>query len=167
MSVAGSTSAAGGSAPGASRVRWFSGRSMLLHLALLVWIPGCFVAMWWQITVGLAGNPLGWLYAIEWPVFAILGAVGWWQLIHDDEETVRARRWTMSRAKVGPAPAEEGTGSSNTHEPAAPVFDEGALRSIERAEEEDEELAAYNAYLARLATSGEAKTWRNPTGADR
>jgi hypothetical protein len=140
---------------------------MLLHLALLIWIPGCFVAMWWQITVGLAGNPLGWLYAIEWPVFAILGAVGWWQLVHDDEETVRARRWRAGRANGAAAPAEEDTGTAADAEPVAPVFDAAALRSIERAEKEDEELAAYNAYLARLATSGEAKTWRNPTGGDR
>ena len=53
-------------------IRWFSGRALLLHLALLVWFPGCLVAMWWQVTVALAGNALGWLYAIEWPVRAEL-----------------------------------------------------------------------------------------------
>lgn len=135
--------------------RWFSRRALLLHLALLIWFPGCLVAMWWQFTVALAGNPLGWLYAIEWPVFALIGVAAWWQLIHDDPETVRARRTRRSKAPL-----------LEPEEQPEPAFDTAAMRAIHNAEQTDEELAAYNAYLARLSSSGGRKTWRNPTGAD-
>jgi hypothetical protein len=176
------------STPARAPVRWFSRRAVLLHVALVVWFPGCFVAMWWQITVALAGNALGWLYAIEWPVFAVFGVIGWWQLVHDDEQTVRARRWAIRTVPPGrtlpvvgtPSPAEPATeprmpvgtalGQHETEsEPVsqAQPFEPAAIRAIHHAEEDDEELAAYNAYLARLATGGERKTWRNPTGADR
>lgn len=153
--------------------RWLSGRALLLHVALLIWFPGCLVAMWWQVTVALGGNSLGWLYAIEWPVFAVLGVFGWWQLIHDDEETIKARKW-RGRGVAPPAAGATPTAATPTAAAAAasveepePAFDARAIRSIHRAEEEDEQLAAYNAYLARLAGKGTAKTWRNPTGADR
>src|SRR5579872_5199445 len=103
--------------------RWFSGRAFLLHVALLVWFPGCLVAMWWQVTVALAGNALGWLYAIEWPVFAILGVFGWWQLIHDDEETVRARRW-RGRGVATAVASVDGDGDLDAElPPVAPPFD--------------------------------------------
>jgi hypothetical protein len=150
-------------APSSQGVRWFSRRAILFHLALLIWFPGCLLAMWWQVTVALAGNALGWLYAIEWPVFALAGVIGWWQVLHDDEQTVGRRR----AARSAPAPTSPGVGEEATLEAQeqAPAFDPQAMEAIHRAEEHDEELAAYNAYLASLATTGSRKTWRNPTGA--
>jgi hypothetical protein len=161
--------------PARRRVRWFSRRAILLHLAVIVWFPGCFVAMWWQVTVALGGNALGWLYAIEWPVFAVFGVIGWWQLVHDDEQTVRARRWGVRTSS--PASEVKTAVADNAPAPAAVTevelpgplqpFEPAAIRAIHRAEQEDDELAAYNAYLARLATTGGRKSWRHPTGADR
>jgi hypothetical protein len=169
--------------PARRRVRWFSRRAVLLHLAVIIWFPGCFVAMWWQVTVALGGNALGWLYAIEWPVFAVFGVIGWWQLVHDDEQTVRARRWMVRTSASASASASEvraaapaattatatATAAATEVEPSGPLqpFEPAAIRAIHRAEEEDDELAAYNAYLARLATTGGRKSWRHPTGADR
>jgi hypothetical protein len=162
------------------RVRWFSRRSLLLHLAVLVWVPGCAVAAWWQVTIAMAGNALGWLYAVEWPVFAVLGVLGWWQLVHDDPAEVAKRRLARRRKPSGASPpaasegavGEPGTGEPGTGEPSAagerpqgaPALSPGNVAAIVAAEDRDEELAAYNAYLASLAVTGRRKTWRDPTG---
>jgi len=72
--------------------RWLSPRALLLHLAIAVFAPGCLVAGWWQATRALSGNGLSWFYSVEWPVFAVLGVVGWWQLVHEEPEVRRARK---------------------------------------------------------------------------
>lgn len=109
----------------------------------MVVTPGCLMAGWWQIHVALSGNALSYLYSVEWPVFAVFAVVGWWHLIHDDPETVGARG--LQRAR----------GAS---EPSAPVD----VPVVRRRQDEDEELAAYNDYLAALAASDRQKTWRHP-----
>lgn len=65
---------------------------MLFHLLLLIVVPGCWLACWWQATRAESGNFLSWAYAIEWPIFSIIAIVGWWQLIHEDPLEVEARR---------------------------------------------------------------------------
>jgi hypothetical protein len=117
-----------------------------LHAAVLIWTPGCLVAGWWQVTRALGGNPLSYLYSVEWPVFALVGIWGWWSLIHTDPETVGARaQRTEVAERAKRAAASGGTGSE------APQ---------RRTEEEDAELAAYNDRLAALSASGSTKTWR-------
>lgn len=135
------------------RDRWLSQRAVLLHLAVIVWVPGCLVAAWWQVNVAMSGNSLGWAYAVEWPIFSVLGVVAWWQLLHDDPETVGARGLKRAR-QVAEAQAAASASGSPAPRPV-PV----------EAGEWDEGLAAYNAYLAALDQRGTAKTWRNPTGA--
>ena len=117
-----------------------------MHLALLVWVPGCVVACRWQIGVAESGNSLGWAYAVMWPCFAVFGTVVWWQFIHDDPATVGARGLRRLRR------ADEAG--------AAVVADADVDDAIEQAESEDPELASYNAYLARLARDEPSKTWR-------
>ena len=121
--------------------RWLSRRALALHLAMVVWVPGCLVAGWWQVTRALDGNGLSYLYSVEWPIFALVGVWMWWSLIHTDPETVGARaqrRMEAARAKAGipPAIAER------------------------RREDEDPELAAYNDRLAELAAEDRPKTRR-------
>jgi hypothetical protein len=118
------------------------------------------VAAWWQVTIAMSGNSLGWVYAVEWPVFAVLGVVGWWQLIHDDPETVRARRAPRRQRAAGTEAAKV----MDVDPAAGGGID---IEAIHEAETTDDELAAYNAYLARLAAAGRAKTWRDPTGSAR
>lgn len=106
------------------RERWLSKRALVLHLALVVWFPGCLVAFWWQVHRALGGNGLSYLYSAEWPLFALAGVWVWWQLVH----TV-------------PGPSAAAT----PEQPVPPV---------RRREVEDPELAAYNDRLARLAAEG-------------
>jgi DNA-binding transcriptional regulator of glucitol operon len=121
--------------------RWLSRRALALHLAVVVWVPGCLAAGWWQVTRALDGNGLSYLYSVEWPVFALVGIWMWWSLIHTDPETVGVRaqrRMQLARAKAGIAPA-----AAERHR-----------------EDEDPELAAYNDRLAELAAQDRPKTWR-------
>ncbi len=104
------------------------------------------MAAWWQVTVALAGNSLGYLYSVEWPVFAIFGVVAWWHAIHDDPSDVGAQALRKARAVT---PSAEFSAAQERSE------------IVRRRAEEDAELAAYNDYLQELARRNRPKTWRN------
>ena len=126
------------------RRRWTTRRSIVAHGALAVWVPGCSVAAWWQIGIAESGDSLGWVYSVMWPCFALFGIVFWWFLIHDDPDTL-GRRGLRRTPGTGGDPATTDTAQRVR---AAQVAQAEALA---RAEAEDPELAAYNAYLAALA----------------
>ena len=130
--------------PPAAR-RWSSRRALIAHGVLVIWVPGCAVACWWQVTVALSGDDLGWVYTFMWPAFAVFGAVLWWHLVHDDPDTVGARGLRRLREQ---APTDSSPSQSASDD------------VIARAEAEDAELAAYNAYLAELQRGPQTKTWR-------
>jgi hypothetical protein len=135
--------------------RWFSRRALVLHLVVLIVVPGCLVACWWQVHVALAGNALGWLYSVEWPVFAVFAVVFWWYLIHDDP-AARAASMAAAPDTSTSSPAGQADAGKPVPAPSAPP--------VRHLEDEDEELRAYNDYLASLAAHSSRKTWRNPSG---
>jgi hypothetical protein len=159
------------------RQRWLSGRALRLHVALLVWFPGCLIAGWWQVNRAFDGNGLSYLYSVEWPVFALVGVWAWWALLHTDPETVGRRAQERMAAAgqdgrdagatgvpaadgaptAGDAAAATGGAATGAGSEAA-----GATRSqpVRRREEEDEALAAYNDRLAELASRG-PQGWRH------
>ena len=140
---------------GFERRRWYTRRALLAHVAVIIWIPGCAVACWWQVGVALSGDSLGWIYSVMWPAFAVFGTVFWWYFIHDDPDTVGRR----GLRRLQRAAATDGGGlPASVGEGAAPD-DDGDVPSA-RAEDEDPELAAYNAYLAALAQEDRPKSWR-------
>jgi hypothetical protein len=119
---------------------WLSPRSLSLHLLLVVWVAGCGLAAWWQVDRALAGNQYSYLYAVEWPAFAVAGIFGWWALLH--------------------------TRPASDEERAARRAREAQLREAAQAERrdranEDPELAAYNDHLAELASANRRKGWRH------
>ena len=128
------------------RERWFSQRALLAHLALVVVVPGCFVAAWWQATRAMSGNDLSWLYATEWPGIAAFAGYVWWTLIHDDPDSHGARGLARLRRSAA--------ASGRPLPPEAPP-------RVVVSDEEDPKLAAYNRYLASLAASPRRKTWRH------
>jgi len=107
---------------------------------LVVWVVGCGLAAWWQVGRAIGGNQYSYLYAVEWPVFAVAGIFGWWALLHTEPPTEAARE------------------ERRAHEQRlrAAVQTEKRDRATE-----DPELAAYNDHLAELATSDRRKTWRH------
>ena len=85
--------------PRERRGRWTTKRSLVAHAVLLIWLPGCSVATWWQIGVAESGDSLGWVYAVMWPAFAVFGIVFWWFLIHDDPDTLGRRALRQVQAE--------------------------------------------------------------------
>jgi DNA-binding transcriptional regulator of glucitol operon len=136
------------------RERWLSRRAVFLHLGFLLFVPFCILATWWQITRAEDGNGLSYLYTFEWPVFAALGVYFWWQFLHTDYDAVGLRG--MRKNAAVPLPSEEAAAPVAAAAPSAPV-----ARAVPSDEDVDPELAAYNARLAALSTSG-VKTWRKP-----
>ena len=126
--------------------RWTSRRALVAHAVILVWVPGCVLACWWQVTVALSGDELGWVYTFMWPVFALFSLVLWWSIIHDDPDTVGARGLErLRREQESAAPPAPRAGAPDPGQQTVVPDD-----AIARAEAEDAELAAYNAYLAEL-----------------
>jgi hypothetical protein len=80
--------------------RWLCPRALLLHLALAAITAGCLIAGWWQVHRAMAGNALSYLYSIEWPAFAVIAGIGWWQMVHDTEEDIAARRAYHASVRV-------------------------------------------------------------------
>ena len=129
------------------RRRWFTTRSVFAHVALAVWVPGCILACWWQVGIGLSGDSLGWVYSVMWPCFALFGTVFWWHFVHDDPDTVGRR----GLRQLQQASANRAVGLDG---------DEPDDRAIAQAEADDPELAAYNAYLAALTREDRPSSWR-------
>jgi len=108
------------------------------HLLMVVSFWGMLWLGDWQLHRALGGNGLSWAYTFEWPLFAIFAVVFWARTIRDE---FRIRR------NGGEIPVDADAVSAVRNLPAglgvvqveAPADDAG-----------DEELAKYNAYLARL-----------------
>ena len=86
---------------------------------------------WWQYQRAMEGNDRSWGYTFEWPLFAIFAVVFWIKTIRDEVHPPAPTTWQ--------------------EEAGLPV---GARQRGDAGEpdgEEDGDLIAYNAYLARLA----------------
>ena len=90
---------------------------------------------YWQFHRAMAGNGLSWAYTFEWPLFAGFAIVFWARTIRDEFRIKRG-----GDALTATATAEDllpaGIGVRQVETPA----DDAS----------DDELARYNAYLARL-----------------
>ncbi len=137
------------------RERWLSGRAVALHVAVLVAVPACTIAAWWQINRAQDGNQLSYLYSVMWPVFGLLAIIFWWMLIHTDYDAVGLRGMRRQQAAQHDATAPLTNGVATSSAPT-PNLSEVPVSS---AAEDDPELAAYNERLADLAAQG-PKTWR-------
>ena len=174
--------------------RWFRKRALVYHVLVLILAPGCLWAGWWQIHRAESGNTLSYLYAVEWPIFAVLSIIGWWQLIHEDPAAVESRKVERARRAVErgpfiPPPAEAESGFYHSLETPhreslgqaggggydvvrrlTPDDGAGALDRLGPWTAPDDEpvathaLSSYNAYLARLSAGGGRKSWRDPHG---
>jgi hypothetical protein len=100
-------------------------------VAVVLWVAGCVGASVWQVGRAIQGHTLSDLYSFEWPIFAVLGVVGWWSLLHVDDTT-----------EIRPAEREVVEELHRT---------EAALaRDIDR-DDEDATLREYNDHLEQLA----------------
>ena len=100
---------------------------------MLLVVPIFLALFVWQVRRVREGNTLSWAYVFEWPFFTGYAIYLWWRLVHDQPglddhgtrvDTARTSAIGSKGAGVEPTPEER---------------------------EADEELAAYNRYLAELA----------------
>jgi DNA-binding transcriptional regulator of glucitol operon len=118
------------------RPRWLG-----WHVLMVVAFWGMLWLGDWQFHRALAGNSLSWAYTFEWPLFAGFAVVFWAKTIRDE---FRIRRGEMPDPRAVAAAAES--------LPAGVAGAVQAVGAVQAAgpEDEDSELSAYNAYLARL-----------------
>jgi hypothetical protein len=117
------------------RPRWLG-----WHLLMVVSFLGMLWMGDWQFHRALSGNGLSWAYTFEWPLFAGFAVVFWARTIRDE---FRIRRGEMPDPRAVEA-------ESLPAGVAGAVQVAGSVQSLAGAADEDEELSAYNAYLARL-----------------
>jgi hypothetical protein len=107
------------------------------HVLMVVSFWGMLWLGDWQLHRALAGNGLSWAYTFEWPLFAGFAVVFWAKTIRD-EFYIRTGKVPDPRVAAD-MPAESAL-------PAGL----GTGQAVGDPDETDEELAKYNAYLARL-----------------
>jgi hypothetical protein len=120
--------------------RFVSLRWLGLHAAMVLIVVGFLALGWWQLRRAEGGNALSWGYTFEWPLFAGFVVVFWIKAMRDELHEAQVRAGERA-TPAGPAPP--------VTLPAGLRAGRGAAGSVED-EHEDEELAAYNAYLSRL-----------------
>jgi DNA-binding transcriptional regulator of glucitol operon len=103
-------------------------RWLLIHAAVVVLVVAFLALGWWQLNRAAAGNLLSYGYAFEWPFFAAFTIFVW-------VKEMRRARGTERPPKVEQEPLRR------TSPRTGPAYDDSG----------DDELAAYNRYLA----------WRN------
>ena len=114
------------------------------HALVVLAILGMLALGDWQFHRAESGNSLSWAYTFEWPIFAGFAIVFWAKTIKDEfrppAQAEGLDRVALPAGRDGAAAAGLAT---VTGEAGGTVVPEN---------EDDEELAAYNAYLARLTS---------------
>jgi hypothetical protein len=118
---------------------WFSRRAMGLHAVIIVVVPTFIALCIWQLHRALGGNELSWAYVFEWPFFAGYAIYMWWRFVHDVPEAA-----DPAPPPPAPAPTAEPSPAAAPGTPDEPG---------------DDEVAAYNRYLAELAEKDTPKRW--------
>ena len=118
--------------------KYLSRRALGLHLALVAWVTICISAAWWQLGAAVLGNSLSYLYAVEWPAFAVLGVFGWYALLNMEKITEHQEKSRKEFEEKMRAEAQ-------------------LARQVEV--EEDPVLAAYNDHLAEIASRPKKRLW--------
>ena len=131
-------------------------RWLAWHVFTIACVAGMCALGDWQWHRAESGNALSWGYTFEWPFFAAMAIVFWVKTLRDEarpgqaaamDEAVDLPTGSGRPAAAGVmtgVPADDGTTTGG-----APAGGEAAGAGSP-ASADDSELAAYNAYLARL-----------------
>jgi hypothetical protein len=137
----------------------------------------------WQYHRALGGNALSWAYTFEWPIFTIFGVVFWAKTIIDEYRSpggaatssaelsaAATSAAAISSMATGGAASSSAVSSSAATSAIAAAGQAGldsdslpagahTAATLDEEADDDPELAAYNAYLAKLnARAGDPLT---------
>src|SRR5262249_24230359 len=119
------------------RPRWLG-----WHLLMVACFWGFLWLGDWQFRRAMSGNALSWAYTFEWTLVAAFAVVFWARTARDE---FRVRRGQMRHPRGG---ADEVLPAGVTGTEQVRVIQAEPAEAPDG--DEDEELSAYNAYLARL-----------------
>lgn len=115
---------------------------LVLHLVVTAFLVASFLLGGWQWDraqeAGGGAQNLG--YALQWPLFGLFAVFAWWRLL-------RLERQRNAQSPAPPSPSAPA--AHREAPPRPPPFRRPAARP-DPDEEVDEELAAYNRFLASL-----------------
>ncbi len=120
-----------------------------LHLFVVVLVLVFLrLGLWqWHRAQSPSGGLQNWAYAFQWPLFAIFGVVLYWKTLKievdgEADDSGESPRPLTSRLRAAPLPEPK-----IEHRPGVRI---GISAPSAEIDEDDEEVATYNAYLARL-----------------
>jgi hypothetical protein len=137
----------------------FEPRWLGWHLLVAVAFCGMLWLGDWQYHRAMGGNGLSWAYTFEWPLFAGFAVVFWARTVRDEFHLRRGgvtESELVARAAMARSMATLPRGAML---PAGTLPEGVFVRQLEQPddEEDDPELASYNAYLAKLNAKAKAK----------
>jgi hypothetical protein len=134
--------------------KWWVGHLFVIAAVLVMLRLG----LWqWHRSQSSSGGIQNYAYAFQWPCFAVFAIVLWVKTIRLEVNEPRDGETGASTSRFGAKPLPE---PSITRAPGIRI---GIVTTPEEADDDDAEMAAYNAHLARLnarADSVAAGTWR-------
>jgi hypothetical protein len=139
----------------------FEPRWILWHLFVIAAFWGMLWLGDWQYHRALGGNGLSWAYTFEWPLFAGFAVVFWARTVKDEfalrrggvSETELVARAALARSMaLLPKGAMLPAGMLPDGVTVQQLQQMHERAQLEDGEEDDPELASYNAYLAKLNT---------------
>jgi len=136
------------------RPRWF----FLITPRWLAWHAFAVFAAWgmlwlgdWQFHRAEGGNALSWAYTFEWPIFMIFGVIFWAKTIIDEWRQPGGAANSAHALRAGLLKAGDSVPLPGAAHTPNDRDDEA---------DDDPELAAYNAYLAKLnSNQGSKARW--------
>ncbi|PZS18872.1 MAG: hypothetical protein DLM57_05055 [Pseudonocardiales bacterium] len=115
-----------------------SAADVRLHALLVVGVPICIAAGWFELTRALAGREVAWVYTFEWPLFGIYGVYIWWRLYRERKSsTARPSNSIGEERSAGPDVTPVGLRAS-------------ANERTDVDQATDPQLAAWEQYLSAL-----------------
>lgn len=77
------------------RQRVWTRQNLRYHAAFWPAIAFCLAAGWFELTRARHGHTIAWVYTFEWPLFAVVFAWMWWQVVTG---------WAATRPSPPPRP---------------------------------------------------------------